>query len=96
MLLDLLATFGRYTQGRLEVPLLGARFVYNPSTALLFPGYLLEHGASSAEGERICMASFIRPNVGYGVLPQYEEILLPKVKELADALGIQRLTFGRR
>lgn len=85
MLLDLLATFGRYSMGRLEVPLLGSRFIYNPCTAVIFPGYLLEHGACRTDGERVCMANFFRPNVGYGVLPHYREISPPRVDALADA-----------
>ncbi|KAJ3544401.1 hypothetical protein NMY22_g2791 [Coprinellus aureogranulatus] len=72
MLPDILSVFGRYRQGRLEVPLLGARFVYNPGASILLPGYLLEHGASKTNGERICLASFIRPQVGESLVQGYD------------------------
>ncbi|KAJ3537963.1 hypothetical protein NMY22_g5369 [Coprinellus aureogranulatus] len=84
MLLDLLATFGRYSKGRLDVPLMGSRFMYNPCTAILLPGYLFEHGACRTDGERICLASFFRPNVGYGTLPHYREIPPPSIDTLVD------------
>ena len=68
MLPDVLSVHGSYCQGRLEVPLLGARFVYNPGTSVVFPGYLMEHGASKTDGERVCIANFLRPQVGYSLL----------------------------
>ena len=84
LLLDLLAAFGRYTGGRLDVPLLG-RFAYNPGTGFVLPGHLFQHGASKTEGERICMANFIRPNIGYGVFgDRYTEISPPKVDKLTQ------------
>lgn len=67
-MLDILATFGHYSGGRLEIPLLGCRLIYNPGTIVVFPGYLMEHGASVTKGERVCIASFFRPNVGQGAL----------------------------
>lgn len=88
-LLDVLATFGRYSSGRLNVPLLGSRFVYNPGTSFVLPGHLLEHGASRAHGERVCLASFFRPNVGCGVLRDaYREVGPPEVGDLARHHGL--------
>ncbi|KAJ3531312.1 hypothetical protein NMY22_g8206 [Coprinellus aureogranulatus] len=43
-LFDILAAFGRYRNGRFEVPLLNSRFMYNPGTAITLPGGLLQHG----------------------------------------------------
>lgn len=63
MMHDFLSTFGRYDEGRFEVPVLRARFPYNPGTGVLIPGYLFEHGVARVEGERICLAGFIRPEV---------------------------------
>jgi hypothetical protein len=81
-LLDLVSAFGNYTSGRFEVPLLGARFFYNPGTLIALPGYVFEHGASKTNGERICLVSFIRPNVGEAALGVYAEPSLPTLKDL--------------
>ncbi|KAJ3521604.1 hypothetical protein NMY22_g12249 [Coprinellus aureogranulatus] len=89
--LDILGTFGTYLGGRLEVPLLGRRFVYNPGTAFSLPGYLFEHAASKTTGERICLANFIRPAVGKGVLgDEWKDILPPKAESLMRAIGLKR------
>ncbi|TEB37680.1 hypothetical protein FA13DRAFT_1705801 [Coprinellus micaceus] len=61
---DFLSTFGWYDEGRFEVPALGARFPYNLGTGIFLPGYIFNHGAARVEGERICLAGFIRPEVG--------------------------------
>jgi hypothetical protein len=79
---DILATFGNYTGGRLHVPLLSANFVYGPGTGFILPGYVLEHGATRTEGERICLASYIRPNVGEAVFGAYDEPRLATLKDL--------------
>lgn len=82
-LLDLVSVFGEYSGGRFEIPLLNARFVYNPGTAVMFPGYMMEHGASEVAGERICIANYFRPNVGYGILPEsYQEVPLATLGHL--------------
>ncbi|TEB06402.1 hypothetical protein FA13DRAFT_1807111 [Coprinellus micaceus] len=72
MLPDVLSMYGSYQRGRLEIPLLGARFVYNPGTNIVFPGYMMEHGASKMDGERVCIASFLRLNVGASLLDDEE------------------------
>ncbi|KAF5331323.1 hypothetical protein D9611_011817 [Ephemerocybe angulata] len=53
MLFNILGAFGRYTSGRMEVPLLGARFAYDPGCGLVIPGFLMEHGASRTDGVRV-------------------------------------------
>lgn len=88
-MLDVLATFGRYSNGHLNVPLLGSRFVYNPGTLFILPGHLLEHGASQTPGERVCLASFFRPNVGCSVLREaYHELGPPQIDSLARHHGL--------
>lgn len=86
-LMDIVAAFGNYKNGRFQVPLLGGDFSYNPGTALIFPGYLFRHSASMTEGERICIASFIKPNVGRGCLPSFREVPPPLAKELMELHG---------
>ncbi|KAJ3533200.1 hypothetical protein NMY22_g7431 [Coprinellus aureogranulatus] len=96
MLIDILSVFGRYSQGRFEVPLLSARFAYNPATAIILPGFLYEHGASRTDGERICVASYFKPNVGVGALGgTYQEVPPPNAEYLAKAFGF-RLRDGHR
>lgn len=88
-LLDVLATFGNYTDGRFEVPLLGSRFIYTPGTCIALPGFVFEHGASRTNGDRICLASFIRPNVGDAALGEYRERSLPTLKEIYSYHGLE-------
>lgn len=93
-LMDIFAVFGRYSGGRLEVPLLGSRFVYNPGTAFILPAHLFEHGASRTIGERISLSSFFRPNVGRAVLPRrYEEVAPPTLETLANHHGLERAPY---
>lgn len=88
-LLDIVATFGEYGNGHFEVPLLSSRFVYSPGTCIALPGYAFEHGASKTDGERVCLASFIRPNVGEAVLGEYSEIPLPGMRDLFRYHGME-------
>ncbi|KAJ3547379.1 hypothetical protein NMY22_g1668 [Coprinellus aureogranulatus] len=84
--MDILGAFGSYRGGRLEVPLLGRRFVYNPGTAFALPGSLFEHGASRVDGERICLTSFMKPAVGRGILgDRWQDILPPTADFLSTA-----------
>lgn len=92
LLYDMVATFGAYKGGRFEVPLLGRRFVYNPGTVFVLPGYLFEHGASRVQGDRVCIAQFIKPNVGYGVYRKYIEISPPTVEHLSQKFGVTIVT----
>lgn len=87
LLFDVVSAFGKYSHGRFEVPLLG-RFSYNPGTTMVLPGYLLEHGAARTDGERICLASFMRPQVGCAALAGYEEETPPTVHELISEYGL--------
>lgn len=60
--MDLLITVGRYRRGLLELPGLGIRVLYNAGTAVAVSGRVVRH-AASAEGERLCIAYYMRENV---------------------------------
>ena len=60
---DLLATVGPYSGAVFELPGLGIRLAYNSGTVIGLCGRLLRHGVSIANGERICLAYFMRQNV---------------------------------
>lgn len=59
---DLLTTIGPYSNGHLDMPSLGCRFRYNSGTIASFCGRLLTH-AASADGERLCIAQYLRESV---------------------------------
>ena len=60
---DLLVTLGPYTSATLEMPTAGLRFQYSSGTVVGLCGRILRHGVSAAEGERICLAYYMRENV---------------------------------
>jgi hypothetical protein len=60
---DLLLTVGNYDNGRMDLPGIGMRLVYNPGTLVGLCGKLLVHGVSPVKGDRICFAQFMRDNV---------------------------------
>ena len=60
---DLLTTVGPYQNTVLEFPGLGLRFEYETGTVLGVCGRLIRHGVSEADGERVCVAYFMRENV---------------------------------
>jgi hypothetical protein len=59
---DMLTTIGSYMNGILDLPSLGCRFRYNSGTVVFFSGRLLTH-AASADGERLCIAQYLRESV---------------------------------
>lgn len=59
---DMLITIGPYINGILDLPSLGCRFRYNSATVVSFSGRLLSH-AASADGERLCIAQYLRESV---------------------------------
>ncbi len=59
---DMLITVGPYLNGTLDIPSLGCRFRYNSGTIASFSGRLLTH-AASADGERLCIAQYLRESV---------------------------------
>jgi hypothetical protein len=60
---DLIATVGRYTGGRFEVPGIGLRFRYDPGTLVGLCGKALEHGAAEVDGDRFCVVQFFHRKV---------------------------------
>ena len=60
---DLLTTVGPYQRALLSFPGLGLRFQYDSGTVLGLCGRLIRHGVSEADGDRICVAYFMRENV---------------------------------
>jgi RNA polymerase subunit RPABC4/transcription elongation factor Spt4 len=60
---DLLATIGPYRSAVFEMPGIGIRLAYPTSTVIGLCGRVLRHGVSAADGERICIAQYMRENV---------------------------------
>jgi len=60
---DLLATVGPYERAYFSLPGVGLTFLYQSGTLLGFCGWLLWHGVSEANGERMCLAYYMRENV---------------------------------
>lgn len=60
---DLLCSVGPYSGVDLELPGAGLRFEYNTGTAMFLCGRLLRHGVSAADGDRVCLAYYMRENV---------------------------------
>ena len=60
---DLLATVGDYANGVLELPTVGVRLKYPPGTLVALSGRVLRHGASEVDGDRLCLAWYMRSSV---------------------------------
>ncbi|EIW75518.1 hypothetical protein CONPUDRAFT_65475, partial [Coniophora puteana RWD-64-598 SS2] len=60
---DILLTVGRYTGGQLSLPALGIDLDYSPGTVVPLCGNILRHGVPHCEGERICLAYYMREAV---------------------------------
>lgn len=60
---DILATFGNYSQGRLELPGQGYRLEYNPGTLVALAGKVVRHGVPRVNGDRVCIAYYMRNKV---------------------------------
>ncbi|KAJ3537080.1 hypothetical protein NMY22_g5753 [Coprinellus aureogranulatus] len=89
--IDVLATFGSYRGGRLEVPLLGRRFLYNPGTAFALPGNLFEYGSCRTDGENICITGFLTPAIARGILgDEWKDALPPTADVLMNAFDFKR------
>lgn len=61
--MDLLVTLGEYSLGRLELPGLGIRLVYDPRTVVGILGKVISHGVGEVNGDRTCMAYYMRDGV---------------------------------
>jgi hypothetical protein len=61
---DLLVAGGAYDEAWLEVPDIGAKFRYQPGTAVALCGKVLRHFVNhSIGGQRLCYAHYMRNNV---------------------------------
>jgi len=60
---DILATFGDYKDGRMELPNLGICLKYNPGTVVGLAGRVVRHGVAHCTGNRVCLAYYMRDTV---------------------------------
>ncbi|KIK12075.1 hypothetical protein PISMIDRAFT_121512, partial [Pisolithus microcarpus 441] len=65
--LDMLVTVGDYLPLDFVIPTLNLRFRYNPGTIIAMSGSALEHGVGYTEGNRACLAYYMRHNVHQSV-----------------------------
>jgi hypothetical protein len=68
---DLLVTLGPYANATLEIPTVGLRFKYSSGTVVALCGRILRHGVSEVDGERICLAYYMRENVQHRLGTNY-------------------------
>lgn len=65
---DFLYNFGQHRAISFDLASLGIQFAYTPGTAVALAGRLLLHGAdNSADGDRGCIAQYVRANVFWHV-----------------------------
>jgi hypothetical protein len=60
---DFLTTIGPYSGCRLRLYNLGLEFNYESGTTVALLGKLVQHGIKEPEGNRICLAQYMRDNV---------------------------------
>jgi Oxygenase domain of the 2OGFeDO superfamily len=60
---DVLLTVGDYSNGRVELPTFGVRLQYDPGTIVALSGKVVPHGVPKCDGNRVCLAYFMRKNV---------------------------------
>ena len=60
---DMLATLGSYRNCKFELPGIGISLEYGPGTVVGLSSNLLQHGAPTFDGDRVCYAYFMRNNV---------------------------------
>ena len=61
--LDLLVTFGNYTDLQFLIPSLHCQFTYEPGTLIALSGQLLLHGVGSTNGDQGIISYYMRDNV---------------------------------
>jgi hypothetical protein len=61
--MDLLVTAGPYSDCRMELRSLGVRLAYDSGTAVAVCGKVVPHAVSDCDGERACIAYYMRDNV---------------------------------
>lgn len=60
---DVLCSVGPYGSADLELTNAGLTFQYNTGVILAICGRILRHGVSKTDGDRICLAYYMRENV---------------------------------
>jgi hypothetical protein len=60
---DILTTVGPYKDAVMELPTIGLRFAYESGSVMAFSGKMLRHGVPPCQGERICLAYYMRDRV---------------------------------
>jgi hypothetical protein len=60
---DLLTTIGPYSSTFFEFPGVGIKLAYNSGTVIGLCGRVLRHGVTMSDGERICVAYYMKENV---------------------------------
>jgi hypothetical protein len=60
---DILATFGKYTEGRMELPGIGYQLEYNPGTIVAIAGKTVVHGVGKCNADRVCIVYYMRDKV---------------------------------
>jgi hypothetical protein len=60
---EILATFGDYTYGRMELPSLVLWLEYDPGTVIGLTGRVVPHGVANSTGNRVCLAYYMRDSV---------------------------------
>jgi hypothetical protein len=60
---DILTTVGPYKEATLHFPGIGVRLAYKSGTVVGFSGKILRHGVEECEGERVCLAYYMRDTV---------------------------------
>lgn len=60
---DVLVTVGPYKSAKFCLPGVGLPCRYDSGTMMALSGRVLQHGVTDIEGERICIANYMRKNV---------------------------------
>lgn len=60
---DLLASIGCYPGSVFDMPTLGTACYYPPGSVIGISGNLVRHGVARTDGDRLCLASYMRDNV---------------------------------
>lgn len=62
---NLLCSVGPYQTADMELTNVGLTFQYNTGVVFAICGRILRHGVSATDGDRMCLAYYMRENVQY-------------------------------
>jgi hypothetical protein len=89
---DCLLTFGEHERLHLGVPGLGSKFLYKPGTAVFLLSNVLEHEVPKVQGDRGCIANFMRPEVvSYLLGGANHQDRVPTANEIRMTIAVERL-----